>query len=293
MYVSPSIFSLPQELDFFSIDLSGCFSPQKPFDNVSIGALIFEHPGREPRLLLLQHSTTTDPHAFATVWEIPNGSPTSDDPTFLDALERIIFEQTGLQTCNIHAMSDIKPRSAKILPCDGCVKMLFTVQVDELISGMTGGTSEDSTSETSLEDSQWPDWTSDLIVLDPQRHSQYAWVTEAEIREFVDSGLFPVEETKQYEAIVNAFAFYKHDRSLAVAGRIQSCRTNHSPGLRRDTGSLPLIKRPSSPANLRQPIRLVQELQSRKPSSDVSRSRSRSSRRNKAPSAFYHRFRIR
>jgi len=66
---------LPSELGFLSNHISGYFGTQAPYNNAALGALIFTPPPQEPRLLLVQISAYTDPHAFSAAWEAPNGLP--------------------------------------------------------------------------------------------------------------------------------------------------------------------------------------------------------------------------
>lgn len=49
------------------------------------------------------------------------------------------------------------------------------------------------------------------VVLNPENHRVHVWATEEDIKGFVKSGLYPVEETVQYEIILEAFAFYRQD----------------------------------------------------------------------------------
>jgi len=120
---------------------------------------------------------------------------------------------------------------------DQRMKMLFTVEVYELRPTTCDDTSRGSADDISLDAAFRSEWTSVSVSLGPQRHTHYAWVTEGEVREFIDSGLFPVEETKQYEMMLNAFAFHRQCLKHMAFGEELACQPKQTRVVHRETTS--------------------------------------------------------
>lgn len=49
------------------------------------------------------------------------------------------------------------------------------------------------------------------ISMNPEEHGVHVWATEEDLKGFVKSGLYPLEETEQYQIMLEAFAFYRQD----------------------------------------------------------------------------------
>ena len=215
----PITTELPSELAFLANHISMYFNADPPFNNASLGALIFTPPPHTPRLLLIQVLKTSDPHAFSNLWEIPNGMPKPSDLTLLHALSRIILEQTGLHLSRVYSMP-----SSQTGPSDGggsqWMKLQFSVQVSELEGdedrfshqqalAYAAGVPEDYNFETAR--SQVRDPNKIPIKLNSATHSKHAWATEEDLIEFANTGLYPTEAGNVYQPILDAFALYKQD----------------------------------------------------------------------------------
>ena len=61
--------------------------------------------------------------------------------------------------------------------------------------------------------SQGLDVDSVPIALNLGKHRQYLWSREEELKEFINSGLYPIEERTQYRMMLEAFVF--HNQNLA------------------------------------------------------------------------------
>lgn len=49
------------------------------------------------------------------------------------------------------------------------------------------------------------------ILMNLEKHRMHVWATEEDLKSFVKSGLYPTEETEQYQIMLEAFAFYRQD----------------------------------------------------------------------------------
>ncbi|KAL9068449.1 MAG: hypothetical protein Q9161_006200 [Pseudevernia consocians] len=202
---------LPPTLTFLSNPISCYFNAAPPYNNVALGTLLFTPPRQTPRLLLLQRAGGMDPHAFSDFWQIPSGSPKPSDPTMLHALARIIFAQTGLRLQSVVTMSGIEIESASVeIGNAQRMRMLFMVEVAEL------GPMQLDNSPFGKDfgyGSQGLDVDSVPIALNLGKHRQYLWSREEDLKEFINSGLYPIEERTQYRMMLEAFVF--HNQNLA------------------------------------------------------------------------------
>ena len=151
----------------------------------------------------------TDPHAFSDFWQIPSGSPKPSDPTMLHALFRIIFDQTGLLLTSVVTMSgtDIEPAVSGTGSAQR-MRMLFLVEVAELgpIQLQNSPSGEDFGNE-----SHQLDINSVPITLDLGKYRQHAWSREEDLKEFINSGLYPIEERAQYRMMLEAFVLHRQN----------------------------------------------------------------------------------
>lgn len=181
------------------------------------------------RILTPKPSTAggTDPHAFSDFWQIPSGSPKPSDPTLLHALVRIIFEQTGLQLTSVVTMSgtEIEPASFENGNAQR-VRMLFMVEVAEL------GPMQLDHSPFGKDfgyGSQGLDVNSVPIALNLGKHRQHVWSREEDLKEFIKSGLYPIEEKAQYRMMLEGFVYHKQNIAYlhSLTQHIQSSGSSH------------------------------------------------------------------
>ena len=59
--------------------------------------------------------------------------------------------------------------------------------------------------------SQRHDINSVPIALNLSKHRQHVWSTEEDLKEFINSGLYPIEEKAQYRMMLEAFIFHKQN----------------------------------------------------------------------------------
>ena len=151
----------------------------------------------------------TDPHAFSDFWQIPSGSPKPSDPTMLHALARFIFDQTGLRLTSVVTLSGSEKESTMFKNGEAQrMRLLFMVEVAELGSVQPGNIPD---GKDSGYESQALDVNSLPIALDVGRYRRHAWSTEEDLKELVNSGLYPAEERAQYRMMLHAFFFHKQN----------------------------------------------------------------------------------
>ena len=216
---------LPPELAFLANDISSYFSANAPYSKASLGALIFTPPPQPPALLLIQVSETTDPHAFSCAWEVPSGHPKSSDLTMLHALSRIILEQTGLHLSQIHTFSgsEIGPGTFESGNAEW-MKLQFIVQVSEFETCTRTAFQPDDAYQSKNDEltGRTKFANTILVTLNHTKHQKHAWVTEKDLIEFIDSGLFPVDETRQYQSMLDAFSLCRQEAAQIQSGLVQS-----------------------------------------------------------------------
>ena len=208
-------------LSYLASPIAEYFYAAPPYNNVTLEALIFTPPPQPPRLLLLQATCLPDPNAFSACWQLPRGKPIFSDPSLIGALTRIVLQQTGLQLSYVAAM--LGSETGPATPQSGnmrWMKMTFLVEVADLgpsataiFDGSMVSTPEDSAGSDysdRCEEGQPPSNNS-KVCIEPSLHSQYLWVSENELQEFVKAGLYPVEERISYQVMLEAFAFYRQD----------------------------------------------------------------------------------
>lgn len=209
----------PPTLGFLATSISGYFNAHPPYNNVTLEALIFTPPPEPPRILLLQRAGGADPHAFSDYWEVPRGKPSFADPTMLHAIARIVRQQTGLQLSYVATMlgKEQGPGSLR----DGkaqWMRMMFMVEVAELAS--TPRQDDGNPESLALDDydangdfgpTQALDLDTVQVMKDPSKHRLHVWATEGDFKEFVKTGLYPIEERTPYQVMLEAFAFYRQD----------------------------------------------------------------------------------
>ena len=248
---SPIITDLPPTLSFLSNPISEYYNAAPPYNNAALGALLFTPPLHAPRLLLLQRCMCIglmflpfvprnkeltpssllaggmDPHAFSDCWQIPSGSPRPTDPTMLHALARIVFDETGLRLTSVSMMSGAEVEHAGSESGKAKrMRMLFMIEVAELGLTQLDYSPFGKNSECR---SQEQDINSVPIALNLVKYRQHTWSTEKDLKELINSGLYPVEERAQYRMMLEAFIF--HNQNLAYLDSLnhysQSASSSH------------------------------------------------------------------
>ena len=136
----------------------------------------------------------------------------------LHAMASIIREQTGLQLIYVVTMSgtEIGSKPNAWTGRSQWMRMLFMVEVIEL--RMIAERGAKSPEEFAFdEDSEYGDQGSDIsqepdldavnVTMNPEKHRLHVWAREEDLREFIKSGLYPIEEKAQYQVMLEAFAF--------------------------------------------------------------------------------------
>ena len=169
----------------------------------------------------------TDPHAFSDFWQLPSGSPKISDPTMLHTLARIIFEQTGLRLTSVVTMSGTEVEPGTFETGNALrMRMLFMVEVAEL------GPMQLDNSPFGKDfgcGSQEIDINSVQIALNLSKHRRHVWSREKDLKEFINSGLYPIEEKAQYRMMLEAFVFQKQNRAYleSLNQQRQSAGSSH------------------------------------------------------------------
>lgn len=147
----------------------------------------------------------------------------------LHALARILFDETGLRLTSVSMLSGIEEDP----PNNGIEKsqrmsMLFMVEVSELGSAQSGNS---PFGEDFRYGNQELDVSTVPINLNFGRYRRYAWSTEGDLQELINSGLYPVEERPQYRMMLDAFIFHKQNIAYLHSLNLHSQDTSSSSGL--------------------------------------------------------------
>ena len=125
------------------------------------------------------------------------------------ALARIILDETGLRLTSVFTLSGTKEEPPSIETGKSqSMRMFFMVEVAELGSAHSGNS---PFGNDFMYGSQEFDISSIPITLDFRRHRRYAWSTEGDLEELINSGLYPVEERPQYRVMLDAFVLHKQN----------------------------------------------------------------------------------
>lgn len=174
------------------------------YSRLVCSAFIFAPPSptaTEPRLLLLRRSATDV--AFPGLWEIPGGSAGEDDPSILHSLAREVFEETNLRLARVVRQigggiewTEEKKGADGTTEIRNWLKLSFEIEVAEIGSSTAFSGHQDA--EGYLE--------SLPVEIDPEEHQGYAWVTEGDVRMFVEDGKGrEVVTREQAEKMLRAF----------------------------------------------------------------------------------------
>lgn len=248
IHIPPSLrhlaVSLPQFLSanpqYTSLVVGACiFAPQHDTTLFPSGS-----SRSAPKLLLVQRAATE--RAFPNLWEIPGGSSEPTDPTLLHSLAREVFEETGLHLTRVVRQIgkglEFGSRPSKAIvgggggdvgakPSKLYLKLTFEIEVAEFdepggkdqptSSRHYGGKSKaDDTPKESPRSTATPTDSTAFaslpppsfnIILDPEEHQQYAWVTEESFNEQGPQGTYPTTSEAQRETILQALALKKLD----------------------------------------------------------------------------------
>ena len=114
------------------------------------------------------------------------------------------------------------------------MKLQFTVQVSELDADPFAFSSQQDTAHQAdlPEDGVFnaakgkgKDPSAVSISLNQELHQRHAWVTEDDLREFINSGLYPQDETRQYQSMLDAFALYRQVAAQEISNATQKSAT--------------------------------------------------------------------
>jgi 8-oxo-dGTP pyrophosphatase MutT (NUDIX family) len=129
----------------------------------------------EPHILLIQR---VGKDSMANKWEIPGGGIDDTDPTILHGLAREVFEETGLHLTRVVDLIEMQEclwRRGKYC------KWSFEIEVAEIPPPHRSHTPHQH-------DEKPADGVKDLasipIILDPEEHQSFAWVTEDKVNEY-------------------------------------------------------------------------------------------------------------
>lgn len=237
----PISIHIPLDLYQLAIPLQTWLNQHPQYDRLAVGAFIFTRQSKgqsgtqEPRFLLVQRSMTE--RSFPNLWEVPGGSPELSDPTILHSVAREAFEETGLRlTKFVRQIGDgvefntgPKKREKKWL------KLSFEIEVAEIpiseiemyrdINHEYGhGLSHEGVTHKSP--TLHPVHGAIPVILDPEEHQRYAWVSEADIRRcYSDSDPYPIVTEYQHRVMLQAF-----DLHNALVLRFEQTTTENASG---------------------------------------------------------------
>ena len=117
------------------------------------------------------------------------------------------------------------------------VKLQFTVQVSDFGFGSNPAFQRDNADQTDNYGitGKAKDANTISVILNHEKHQKHAWVTENDLMEFINSGLFPVDETKQYQSMLDAFSLYRQDAVKTQNGLVQSPTSSYAPSSSSDS----------------------------------------------------------
>lgn len=151
----------------------------------------------------------SDPYAFSDYWSLPSGQPKPSDPTMLHTLARIVFEQTGLRLTSVVTMSGTVVEPATLETGNAQrMRMLFMIEVAELGPMLLDNPPFGTDFGFGIQEL---DFNSVPIALNLSQHRRHVWSREEDLRDFINSGLYPIEEKVQYRMILEAFVFHKQN----------------------------------------------------------------------------------
>lgn len=279
---------LPPELAFLANDISTYFDANPPYSKASLAALIFTPPPEPPTLLLIQGPHTADP-AFSSFWRAPNGYPTPSDSTMLHTLSRIILDQTGLHLSRVLTMSgsEVGPGTVESGTAEW-MRLQFTVLVSELRSDSDQILQPSPVSPVgnhgySLHGNRGNAKEAVSKMLNSEKRQRHAWVTEKDLKEFIQSGLFPIDELKQYQSMLDAFSLYRQDIAQIQSGPLQSPTPSHAPSSGSD--SAPTFSASEDPTSTR-------VMSPKKVHKKTPKKRTSKAEKTGADASHFHRFRL-
>ena len=112
--------------------------------------------------------------------------------------------------------ADMDPASSNVQR----MRMLFVIEVTELGPTPFGKDSEYGSQGLAV--------NSVPINLDLGNSRRHVWSSEEDFKEFVNSGLYPMEERAQYRMMLEAFVFHKQDLAYLHTVNRQSQRPTSS-----------------------------------------------------------------
>lgn len=207
---TPIKIHIAPPLQRYTVPLHSFLARNPNYSCLVCSAFIFAPPhsystpsSSQPRLLLLQRSATDV--AFPGLWEVPGGSADDDDPTILHSLAREAFEETGLRLTRVVRQvgggiewTEEKKDVEGSLATRKWLKLTFEIEVAEVGHSPSAVGNDHGVVEDYLR--------SVPVELDPEEHQDHAWVTEEEVRSFLEEGKGRVVVSReQAEKMLRAF----------------------------------------------------------------------------------------
>ncbi|KAH0558377.1 hypothetical protein GP486_004967 [Trichoglossum hirsutum] len=204
---------IPEELNFLGFPLEKWFSSHPQYQHLVIGALIFGYrppaiggsssDDRQPRLLLVKRSAMD---SYPGCWEVPSGSVERTDLTISDAVAREVLEETKLRVSRF--VGEVRGQPVHWWSRQGggirVLKLSFEVEVVELPERLTArrtSLAHDGPSESlNLDDVP--------VVLNPDEHEAYEWVTREELEKGYETGKYKLIRD-QYRVLLAGFSQHK------------------------------------------------------------------------------------
>jgi 8-oxo-dGTP pyrophosphatase MutT (NUDIX family) len=150
-----SSFTFHPSLTPFAVHPPNYLQANPTLNALIISAVVVHKPfpDGQPRVLLIQRAATD---YFPLLWECPGGCVDPDDATILDAVQRELFEETGLSLKRVAALLD---DTVEFVWTDGRSRRItFLVEIQ-------GAEVE--------------------VVLNPEEHADYVWAGVDEVQQGV------------------------------------------------------------------------------------------------------------
>jgi 8-oxo-dGTP pyrophosphatase MutT (NUDIX family) len=182
-------FTFYPDLAPFSVTLPAYLSSNPTISRLLVSAVVVHSRGATPRTLLVQRAASD---GFPLQWECPGGSVDSSDLTILHALQRELFEETGLALTRVVALLD---DSVEFQWGAGmCRKVTFVASVGDLGPDGRGTPS---------------------VALNPEEHADFVWAGAEDVRLGLCQGReikFAYETTK--DMILAAFEVVREEKRV-------------------------------------------------------------------------------
>lgn len=180
--ITPSPPQLPQftfhpSLSHFAIPPTIYIQQNPTLASLIVSAVVVHHsPSQEARVLLIQRAATD---YFPLLWECPGGCVDPSDETILHAVQRELFEETGLVMIAAKVMLD---DTVEFVWTDGrSRRIVFLVEVE--VGSKVGKGSEEGSGkggETRGSDGEGAGLPG--VVLNPEEHADFVWASVRDVK---------------------------------------------------------------------------------------------------------------